>query len=398
MPARRLALSGPSVGCLDHGVGRTQGVGRRRGRGRHRAERRQDSVAQELVDAAAVAHDQRADAALVILQELHDIVRCELGGKPGEAAQVDRQDRHVAQFALARLDRHRRAADAGGDAWVEEAREVARGRAFADRAHQQVAGARDGDRQHDGGQQDGDDLVGLGLNQKRIGRHVLDEIVGHVRRPAAAAQRVEDQRDPARHRSQPGDDHEARLESQRAQGNQQEYVKQDRRLQVEDGRLGIFVVEGVDQSHQQGGVGDRRHMEEPLRQPAAVGQHQSYRREHAIDDEHLGFERVVLLDHAGGHSRGLVGDGEQADQHQLGPADQDLAAILLAADGFSDALRQVLRRALEQPVAQAGEHQRFSSHRLAAMASGGCGRRWTTEAASRPPSRRSAQALENSGR
>ena len=112
-----------------------------------------------------------------------------------------------------------------------------------------------------------------------------------------------------------------------------------------------------------------------------------------------GIERIVFLHHAGRHAGGLVGDEQQADQHQLGPADQDLALLLLPADGLAHALGQALRAArAEQPAAQAAEHQRFSSQRLAAMASSGRGRRATTDEASRSVSRRSAQALENSGR
>ena len=82
------------------------------GRGRDRAERGKDAVAQELVDAAAVADDQGADPALVVLQELHDLVGLQLGRQPREAAQIDGQDGDVAQLAFARLDRHGGAADA----------------------------------------------------------------------------------------------------------------------------------------------------------------------------------------------------------------------------------------------------------------------------------------------
>ena len=78
---------------------------------------------------------------------------------------------------------------------------------------------------------------------------------------------------------------------------------------------------------------------------------------------------------------------------------REIAALLLVADGVAHALRQILRPAApEQPVPQAGEHHCFSSHRLAAIASGGLGRRATTERARRVPSRRSTQTLANSGR
>ena len=83
-----------------------------------------------------------------------------------------------------------------------------------------MARPRDGDRQHRRGQQDGNQLVGLGVNQERIRGHVLDEVVRHIGWSAAAAERVEDERDPARHGGQAGDDHEARLEAQGTQGKQ----------------------------------------------------------------------------------------------------------------------------------------------------------------------------------
>ena len=84
---------------------------------------------------------------------------------------------------------------------------------------------------------------------------------------------------------------------------------------------------------------------------------------------------------------------------QLGPADQDLALLLLPADRLAHTLGQAFHPArAKQPAAQAAEHQRFSSQRLAGRASSGRGRRATTDEASRSVSRRSAQALENSGR
>ena len=80
----------------------------------------------------------------------------------------------------------------------------------------------------------------------------------------------------------------------------------------------------------------------------------------------------------------FVDGADQDHDAELDPADQDLAALLLAADGVAHALGQVLRpAAVEQPGAEAGEHQRFSSQRLVASASAGRGRRATTERASR---------------
>ena len=340
----------------------------------------------------------RADPALVVLQQLHDVARLKFGREPREAAQIDAQDRHVAQIALARLDRHGGAADAGRDSGIEEARQISRRSALADRAYEQMARPRDGDRQHDGGEQDGDQLVGLGVDQERIRGHVLDEVVRQIGRSAATAQRIEDERDPPRHGGQAGDDHETRLETQCPERDEQEHIEERRHLQIEDGRLGVFVVERVDQPHQQGDVGNHRHIEQPFGQQAAVGEDQAHDREHAVGDEDFALERVILLDHAGRHGRGLVGDGQQADQHQFGPADDDLAALLLPADRLLHALRQLFRPvAVEQPAAKLGEHQRLASHRLVDTASLGRGRWATTERPIRSASRCWVQTLENSG-
>ena len=261
-----------------------------------------------------------------------------------------------------------------------------------------MARPRDGQRQHQGGEQDGDDLVGLGVDQKCVRGHVLDEVVGRIGRPATAVQRVEDEADPAGDRRQAGEHHEARLEAQCPQGDEQEHVEECRHLQIEDGRLRILVVERVDQAHQQQHVGDHRQIEHPGAQQARVGKTQAHQAEDAIDDQHVEFEGVILLHHTARHRARFV---DRADQHhdgELHPADQDLALLLLAFDRLAHTVGKLgCLAAPEQPKAQAAEHQRFSSQRLAGSASGGRGRREITEAASRSAMRRSAQTLEKIG-
>ena len=51
---------------------------------------------------------------------------------------------------------------------------------------------------------------------------------------------VVDEQDPADDRGQAGEQHEARLEAQRAQRDEQEHVEQRRHLEIEGGRLGVF--------------------------------------------------------------------------------------------------------------------------------------------------------------
>ena len=121
--------------------------------------------------------------------------------------------------------------------------------------------------------------------------------------------------------------------------------------------------------------------------------------ERGVDEEHLQFHGVLVLDEALGHGGALVEAGNEADDDELNPADQDLAAFLLPSDRVTHPVRDVFRSpSVEQPVAKTAQHQAFSSQRLVAIASAGWGRRPAAEAARRSPIRRVAQTLENRGR
>ncbi len=236
------------------------------------------------------------------------------------------------------------------------------------------------------------------MDQQRVGGHVLHEVVGRIGRPATPADGVEDEADPAGDRRQAGEQHEARFEAQSPQRDEEEHIEKRRHLQIEDGRLRVFVVERVDQPHQQEDVGDHRQIKHPRPQQAGVGQAQAQEAEGAVDRQHLELEGIVFLHHAARHGRRLVDRGDQDHDDELHPADQDLALLLLPLDRFAHPVGQLGNTpAPEKPVAEAAGHQRFSSQRLAGMASGGRGRRETTEAASRSVMRRSAQTLEKRG-
>ena len=71
--------------------------------GARRAVEDEDAVAQELVDAAAMARDQGTDAPLIVLQHLHDVARRQFRGQAGEAAQVDEHHRDLATVRLERI-------------------------------------------------------------------------------------------------------------------------------------------------------------------------------------------------------------------------------------------------------------------------------------------------------
>ena len=121
---------------------------------------------------------------------------------------------------------------------------------------------------------------------------------------------------------------------QRPERDEDEHVKQRRRLEIEGRRLLILEMEAPDQQHQQADVDDDGDEDEPAGQPPCVGQRQAHQREAEVAGEHVRdrHERRAR----GGLGRDRVKREEEADQRQLRPADQDLGSGLLALDGSAD--------------------------------------------------------------
>jgi hypothetical protein len=135
-----------------------------------------------------------------------------------------------------------------------------------------------------------------------------------------------------------GQEHEERLEAQRSQGDEDEHVEQRRRLEIERRRLIVLDVEAPDEGEQQRHVEHHRQRQHPGRHREAVGDDEPRHGEHEIDAD--GGNRDV----AGGPGRlgrDEVEHCKGGDDRKLDPADEDLAAVLLGADGRFDALGQL---------------------------------------------------------
>src|SRR5579883_767201 len=164
--ARRSTLQASAAAMTASTAQRIRGAARRRP---HRAEAREDAVAEELVDGAIMVADQRDEARLVLVEELHELVGGDLRGEAREAPDVHVHDRGVADDALTWPHLLLGARDAARHLRCEEAGKLPRSRPFRHGPHEEAprAGERDGD--DDGHRQDRDHLVELGADEDAVG-------------------------------------------------------------------------------------------------------------------------------------------------------------------------------------------------------------------------------------
>ncbi|MGE0613934.1 MAG: hypothetical protein AB7O70_16465 [Hyphomicrobiales bacterium] len=251
-----------------------------------------------------------------------------------------------------------RAADLRRHAFVEEAGEIARRRALRHRLHQQPPCPPLHQRQHEGHRQDGDDLVELRAQQDGVAGEILHVVARDHGVLRIVADHVEHHRQPAERRGGPRRQHEARLEAQRPERDEDEHIEQRGRLQHEGGRLLILDMEADDQRHQQHHVHHDGQIHRPVRQPALQGPQQAHQGEDEIAAEHIGNRRE-----RGSRVR-LGRDGierpEQDDDGELDDLDEHFAGVVLPDDGHDHALRQAAQACPRAHVA-AQLRQQFPS-------------------------------------
>jgi hypothetical protein len=181
------------VPAIDFGEGLIKRDGRVRCVGRRwpsDAERRNHTVAQDLVDRTAVILDDRDQPRLILRQKRHDLVRFEVVGERREAADIKDQNGAFASLAAPNADVVLGIPDAGRDARIEEPRQLARSAALRHSADQEPSRARDRQGQDYGDAQDRNNLLDLGADQDPIGGDLVNKVVGELparSEPCAAA-------------------------------------------------------------------------------------------------------------------------------------------------------------------------------------------------------------------
>jgi hypothetical protein len=134
----------------------------------------------------------------------------------------------------------------------------------------------------------------------------------------------------------------ARLETQRAQGDEDKDIEQGRCLKNEGGRLFVLQMEAPGQPHEQGHIDQDGEHEEPARQarPRGGGEPTEAEKQITAQRPRRGLE-------PGTRDKGLWRDGverpESHDDGELNSADQDFAAVFLVPDGRAHPFRQTRR-------------------------------------------------------
>ena len=193
-------------------------------------------------------------------------------------------------------------------------------------------------RQDAGDHQDRDDLVDLGADQHEVAGQVGDVVAGNRRVPSGSETRHTNHSEPADRGRAACGKHEARLEAQRAQRDEDEDIHDRRRLQVEGGRLHVLDVEAPDHGVEEQHVEEDRDIDGPVRNAAAQapGKPKSVRDQ--VDADRIGRQR-----HAAGLGlwRNSVENAPDRDDQDLEQLDEYFAAVLLFFDGRGNLLGQV---------------------------------------------------------